>query len=182
MAGRISLAQRRRLLPYLLIAPGLTWLVVFYLIPALNQVYVSLEDGNIEEGYTFQWNWATYSSAIDDYSEQFVRSLGYAGVATLLAFVIAFAQGAAYDSPNFLWFRDRMDGFAYIDRIVVAEAGRGRPGRPARGRGPWPRSGGRAPAPRESSSASARSSGRRCSGVPGRSFRGICRLGAAATS
>ena len=86
----MSLAKRRRLLPYILIAPGLTWLVVFYLIPALNQIYVSLEDGNIEEGYSFQWNWTTYSTAVDNYSEQFIRSLGYAGAATILAFIIAF--------------------------------------------------------------------------------------------
>ncbi len=86
----MSLAKRRRLLPYILIAPGLTWLVVFYLIPALNQVYVSLEDGNIEQGYSFQWNWTTYSTAIDNYGEQFIRSLGYAGAATILAFIIAF--------------------------------------------------------------------------------------------
>jgi len=90
MGGRLSLAQRRKLLPYLLVAPGVAWLVVFYLIPALNQVYVSLEDGNIEAGYSFQWNWSTYGDAVSNYSEQFVRSLGYAGVATLLAFVIAF--------------------------------------------------------------------------------------------
>jgi spermidine/putrescine transport system permease protein len=90
MGRRMSLARRRRLLPYLLIAPGLAWLVIFYLIPALNQIYVSLEDGNIEQGYTFQWNWSTYSTAVSNYSEQFARSVGYAAAATVTAFVIAF--------------------------------------------------------------------------------------------
>ncbi|WP_082765208.1 GNAT family N-acetyltransferase [Phenylobacterium sp. CCH12-B4] len=42
------------------------------------------------------------------------------------ALLIAFDQDAAYDSPNFLWFRDRYDRFVYVDRIVVAEAARGR--------------------------------------------------------
>ncbi len=48
------------------------------------------------------------------------------GDGQVLAFLIAFAPGAAYDNPNFRWFRERMHGFAYVDRIVVAEAGRGR--------------------------------------------------------
>jgi predicted GNAT superfamily acetyltransferase len=35
------------------------------------------------------------------------------------AFLLAFSEEAAYDSPNFLWFRDRYPRFVYIDRIVV---------------------------------------------------------------
>lgn len=42
------------------------------------------------------------------------------------AFMIAFDQSADYDSPNFLWFRDRYPRFAYVDRIAVAEHARGR--------------------------------------------------------
>jgi len=42
------------------------------------------------------------------------------------AFIIVFDEGAAYDSPNFLWFRDRCPGFLYVDRIVVAASARGR--------------------------------------------------------
>ena len=86
----MGLRSRRILTPYLLLAPGLAWLVVFFLVPALTQLYVSLQDGNFEVGYTFQWNWATYSDAIADYDEQFLRSVRYAGAATLLAFVISF--------------------------------------------------------------------------------------------
>ena len=42
------------------------------------------------------------------------------------AFLIAFDETAAYDSPNFLWFRDRLDRFVYVDRVVVAATARGR--------------------------------------------------------
>ncbi len=42
------------------------------------------------------------------------------------AFLIALDQDAAYRSPNFLWFRKRRTRFVYVDRIVVAEAARGR--------------------------------------------------------
>jgi uncharacterized protein len=47
-------------------------------------------------------------------------------IGTLDAFLLAFDQDAPYDSPNFLWFRERFPRFVYIDRIVVAESGRGR--------------------------------------------------------
>lgn len=42
------------------------------------------------------------------------------------ALLLAFDQAADYDSPNFLWFRDRYDRFVYVDRIVVSPAARGR--------------------------------------------------------
>jgi len=51
----------------------------------------------------------------------FARRAGFAD-----ALLIAFDQGADYDSPNFLWFRDRYDRFVYVDRIVTATAARGR--------------------------------------------------------
>ncbi|MEM7212270.1 MAG: GNAT family N-acetyltransferase, partial [Pseudomonadota bacterium] len=34
-------------------------------------------------------------------------------------FVICFDQDAKYDSPNFLWFRERYERFLYVDRIAV---------------------------------------------------------------
>src|SRR3979490_24759 len=40
-------------------------------------------------------------------------------------FLLAFDQGAAYDSPNYLWFRQRYRRFVYVDRVVVAPAARG---------------------------------------------------------
>ena len=38
--------------------------------------------------------------------------------------LIAFDQDADYDSPNFLWFRERYGRFVYVDRNVVAPAQR----------------------------------------------------------
>jgi len=42
------------------------------------------------------------------------------------ALLLTFDQAADYDSPNFLWFRERYDAFVYVDRVVVADAARGR--------------------------------------------------------
>jgi spermidine/putrescine transport system permease protein len=87
---RLSLRTRRSLLPYLFLGPGLLWLIVFYAIPLVNQLGVSLMTGNPEQGYTLQWHWATYTDAISDYSTQFGRSILYAGIATVLCVIIAF--------------------------------------------------------------------------------------------
>jgi spermidine/putrescine transport system permease protein len=86
----VGLRRRRALLPFVLLGPGLAWLIVFFAIPALTQLYVSLQTGNFEIGYRFAWNWSTYSDALTQYQEQFLRSLGYAATATILCFVIAF--------------------------------------------------------------------------------------------
>lgn len=42
------------------------------------------------------------------------------------AFLIAFDESSDYDSPNFLWFRERLARFVYVDRVAVDEAARGR--------------------------------------------------------
>ena len=86
----LSLRRRRQLLPYLFLVPGLLWLIIFFLIPLLNQAYVSLQSGDSELGYTFTWNFSTYSDAISNYHEQFLRSLKFAGIATIIDLIIAF--------------------------------------------------------------------------------------------
>ena len=41
------------------------------------------------------------------------------------AFLLAFREGAGYDSPNYRWFSERYQSFVYIDRVVVAPPHRG---------------------------------------------------------
>ena len=87
---RLNLHRRRRLLPWLFLGPGLAWLIVFFGIPLVNQLNVSLQTGDPETGYTFAWAFGTYADAVSEYDTQFVRSIGYAATATLLCFVIGF--------------------------------------------------------------------------------------------
>jgi predicted GNAT superfamily acetyltransferase len=47
-------------------------------------------------------------------------------IGALEAFIMTFDQDASYDSPNFLWFRERYRRFVYVDRVVVAGEARGR--------------------------------------------------------
>jgi spermidine/putrescine transport system permease protein len=87
---RLSLRRRRQLLPWLFLGPGLLWLIVFFAIPLVNQLNVSLQSGDAETGYTFTWNFSVYSDAISDYSTQFIRSIGYSATATVLCLIIGF--------------------------------------------------------------------------------------------
>ena len=62
--------------------------------------------------------------------ERFAALIGEAFIACRLgrddALLLTFDQGADYDSPNFLWFRERLERFVYVDRIVVSPEARGR--------------------------------------------------------
>jgi spermidine/putrescine transport system permease protein len=82
--------RHRGLTPYLLLAPGIAWLAVFFIVPLGFLAYQSLESGNIDFGYAFNWSWGNYWHAVRDYRAQFVRSLEYAGIATLLALVVSY--------------------------------------------------------------------------------------------
>jgi len=87
---RLSLRRRRQLLPWLFLGPGLLWLLVFFAIPLVNQVNVSLQSGDPETGYAFDWAFNTYTDAIRDYDTQFIRSIGYSATATVLCLIIGF--------------------------------------------------------------------------------------------
>src|SRR3982751_2910393 len=82
--------KHRGLMPYLLLAPGLVFLAVFFAVPLGFLGYQSLESGNIDFGYAFTWSWGNYWHAVRDYRAQFVRSLEYAGIATLLALLVSY--------------------------------------------------------------------------------------------
>lgn len=47
-------------------------------------------------------------------------------IGRLEAFLMTFDQTADYDSPNYLWFRERYPRFVYVDRVVVAKSARGK--------------------------------------------------------
>lgn len=84
------LHRHRGLTPYLLLAPGILWLGLFFVVPLGFLAYQSLQSGNFDIGYAFTWAWGNYSSAIRGYSSEFIRSLEYAGLATALALVVSY--------------------------------------------------------------------------------------------
>ena len=77
-------------LPYLLLLPGLGWLLLFFAVPLVIMLIESLKTGSIDFGFTLTWEFSNYTDALDTYSEQFLRSFEYAGLATLFALVIGY--------------------------------------------------------------------------------------------
>jgi spermidine/putrescine transport system permease protein len=82
--------RHRQFTPYLLLAPGILWLSVFFVVPLGFLAYQSLQSGNFDIGYSFTWAWGNYWDALRNYHGQFIRSLEYAGIATLLALVLSY--------------------------------------------------------------------------------------------
>ena len=75
--------------PYLLLAPGILWLAIFFLIPLAFLGYQSLQSGFFPD-FQFTWEFSNFTNGIRDYREQLVRSFVYAGIATLACLVLAF--------------------------------------------------------------------------------------------
>jgi spermidine/putrescine transport system permease protein len=77
---------------YLLLLPGLLWLVVFFLVPTIQLAATSLYDpnGSLDSGYAMTWSFSNYWDALSTFRAPFLRSLLYAAVATVLALVLAY--------------------------------------------------------------------------------------------
>jgi spermidine/putrescine transport system permease protein len=84
------LHRHRGLVPYLLLAPGLAWLAVFFLVPLGFLGYQSLQSGTFDFGFEFTWELSNFTDAISQYREHLIRSFVYAGLATVIALVVSY--------------------------------------------------------------------------------------------
>jgi spermidine/putrescine transport system permease protein len=83
MAGTASGGSRRsRLAPYLLVAPGILWLLVFFVAPTITLAQTSVSGPG-------PW-YEAYGRALGNYGVHFFRSLRYAMGATLLALAMGY--------------------------------------------------------------------------------------------
>ncbi|MFN8076985.1 MAG: ABC transporter permease [Kineosporiaceae bacterium] len=78
---------------WLLLTPGLAWLVLFFATPLFFLFGTSLQtrvpDGDIGE-FEQTFSWSNYGEALRTYWPQFLRSFEYAAIATVLALAIAY--------------------------------------------------------------------------------------------
>lgn len=81
---------KRQLAPYFLVLPGGLWLLLFFAIPMIFMLSLSLQQGDVVYGFQFTGHWQNYTDAIADYHTQLVRSLIYAAVGTLVLIALAF--------------------------------------------------------------------------------------------
>jgi spermidine/putrescine transport system permease protein len=85
-------AKRRSRTAYFLLLPGMGWLALFFAIPFITLIITSLQvpvPGATGQ-YMAAFELMNYPQALGMYWEQFVRSLIFAGIATILALIIAF--------------------------------------------------------------------------------------------
>jgi spermidine/putrescine transport system permease protein len=93
MAGTAGGSERHsRAAPYLLIAPGILWLLVFFVVPLITLAQTSVR-------VTGEPWWDGYVRALSNYGTQFSRSFGYSLLATLIAL------GLGYPLAYFIAFR-----------------------------------------------------------------------------
>jgi spermidine/putrescine transport system permease protein len=87
--------------PYFLLIPGGVWLLLFYVIPTISMLSVSLQEGSLEGGFRLTWNVAVYPEVLARNDTQILRSVLYGLITTVatllvaypLAYTIAFRAG-----------------------------------------------------------------------------------------
>lgn len=85
--------KRASKIAFLLLLPGIFYMLLFFLVPLLSLVITSLqapiEFGDIGE-YAFAFRWENYVTVINQYGEQIIRSFVYAVLATIFALLFSY--------------------------------------------------------------------------------------------
>ncbi len=88
MAG--WLRRHGGLIPYLFLLPGGLWLFLFFVLPMLTMASVALQEGTLGTGYRLTFNFGIFPEVLARYDEQFLRSLLYAVLVTVLTMAIGY--------------------------------------------------------------------------------------------
>jgi spermidine/putrescine transport system permease protein len=86
-----SLRTGKRI-PYLMVIPGMLFLVIFFIVPLISLFKISLstKPDRLKPVYNFTWKWSNFSDAFTQFGGHLVRSFAFAGIATLLCILIAY--------------------------------------------------------------------------------------------
>jgi spermidine/putrescine transport system permease protein len=85
------LKRHRWIAPVALLTPGILWLLVFYLYPAVQMFQSSLWSGSLEKGFEFSFeNYTNYTESLEQFAPIYLRSIMYAGAATVLTALFAY--------------------------------------------------------------------------------------------
>jgi spermidine/putrescine transport system permease protein len=81
----------RTLSPYFLGGPAVLWLTVFFLIPLITMLSLSIQTCDIVTLACKQtWHFAEFPDVLSQFGDTFARSLAYAGAATVATLVVTF--------------------------------------------------------------------------------------------
>jgi spermidine/putrescine transport system permease protein len=73
------------------LSPAGTYLFVFFLLPLGLMLYTSLQSGGLlSGGFRFSWEFANYTEVLGQYQRQFVRSIQYSLIVTVVALLLAY--------------------------------------------------------------------------------------------
>lgn len=91
-AGVGPAAQRRAKTGYFLLLPGMAWLAIFFAIPFVTLFITSLQapSPDVPGQFVPAFQVANYAEAFANYWPQFLKSLLYAGLATIFALLIGY--------------------------------------------------------------------------------------------
>jgi spermidine/putrescine transport system permease protein len=97
--------RKKGITGYILLAPAVVWLGLFFLIPFYSLIATSLFDkgGSDFRGYDMVYQWSNYADAFKDYWPQLVRSLVYGAIATLLCLIIGYVLAYAIAFKSGRW-------------------------------------------------------------------------------
>jgi spermidine/putrescine transport system permease protein len=96
---------RRKLTGYWLILPGAIWLALFFVVPLFSLLSSSLYDpeGSVLTGYSMTWHVQNFADAFSEHWRTLVRSLSYAGIATLICLLIGYVLAYAIAFKSGRW-------------------------------------------------------------------------------
>src|SRR5436190_23924805 len=88
---RPSLLRRTaRLAPYILLTPGLLWLLYFFIWPLAQMTLMSVSSGTLDSGFHVTGTLKPFSDALTRFGTQWGNSLIFGGSSTILDFLIGF--------------------------------------------------------------------------------------------
>jgi spermidine/putrescine transport system permease protein len=80
----------QRLAPYFLQAPANLWQILFFVVPMLAMLVLSLESGNSRSGFSFTWEFGNYTRALTDYNQQYLNTFRNATIVTLIGLLVSY--------------------------------------------------------------------------------------------
>ena len=96
--------SKKKLLPYWLLAPGIIWLLIFFLVPIYQLISTSTQTQGFGIGtYVQTYRFANFIDAITSSRAQLFRSFEYAFLATAFALVISYPLAYAVAFKSGRW-------------------------------------------------------------------------------
>ncbi|HSO29859.1 MAG TPA: ABC transporter permease [Candidatus Sulfomarinibacteraceae bacterium] len=102
----MSLLRSRHAIPYLLMAPGLLWLFLFFVVPNIQMLLFSLSEGTLRTGFRTPpevWDIQNFTGSLGKFSANFSNSIVYGGLATILCFLIGYPLAYAIAFKGGRW-------------------------------------------------------------------------------